>query len=319
MSGLAGFFLLFDLDQPILLIIPLTALVTGFVAFRQIAKSNGTQTGRGIAALGMLLGAVFIGLFVAVAWGVPALAGRRRSRLVRAAAVAVLVAAALAATAQARLWKNTETLFVHALATTRNNFVVENNFGDYLSNADRAADALPHISEALRMRPDSFEANVNMGRSLVALGRLDDSIPYFSRAARIDPHSSVALNNLARAKFLQGEVAEAIPLYEAAVAAAPALAEPRRWLAIADLMAGNTPAALSQLERAVELEPSSQEWRRLLEGVRALERSPGDPAAVELRGRLAAEHRNAAAALQRRGKSDEARIHLQKALELAGP
>src|SRR5436190_14896459 len=64
-SGLACFFFLFDLDQPILLIIPLTALVTGFVAFRQIAKSNGTQAGRGIASLGMLLGVVFIGLFIA--------------------------------------------------------------------------------------------------------------------------------------------------------------------------------------------------------------------------------------------------------------
>src|SRR5438034_7029155 len=63
-SGLACFFLLFDLDQPILLVIPLTALVTGFVAFRQIARSNGTQTGRSLAALGMLLGVVFIGLFV---------------------------------------------------------------------------------------------------------------------------------------------------------------------------------------------------------------------------------------------------------------
>ena len=127
------------------------------------------------------------------------------------------------------------------------------------------------------------------------------------------------MNNLARAKFLQGEVAEAIPLYEAAVAAAPALAEPRRWLAIADLMAGNTPAALSQLERAVELEPFSQEWRRLLEGVREYERSPAAAAASELRGRLAAEHRNAAAALERRGKTEEARIHLQKAQELGGP
>src|SRR5438874_6677754 len=263
----------------------------------------------------------FIGLFVALAWGVPALAGRRRwaQSLVRAAAVAVIVAAALAASAQVRLWKNTETVFIHALATTKNNFVIENNFGDYLTNSDRAADALPHISEALRIRPDSFEAHVNMGRSLVALGRLDDSIPHFSRAARIDPHSSVALNNLARAKFLQGEGAEAIPLYDAAAAAAPALAEPRRWLAIADLLAGNTPAALSQLARAVELEPFSQEWRRLLEGVREYERSPAAAAASELRGRLAAEHRNAAAALERRGKTEEARIHLQKAQELGGP
>jgi tetratricopeptide (TPR) repeat protein len=263
----------------------------------------------------------FIGLFVAMAWGVPAVFRRWRFGrvVVPAAAVAVVIASAAAAAAQVRLWKNTETLFVHALKTTKNNFVVENNLGDYLSNAGRAADALPHITEALRLRPDSFEANINMGRSLVALGRLDESLPYFSRAARIDPHSTVALNNLARARFLQGEVAEAIPLYEAAVAAAPGLAEPRRRLAVADLMEGRTDAALFELERAVGLDPSGEEWRQLLEGVRALERNPDDPAVVRLRRYLAAAHRDAVAALQRRGKTEEARIELQKARELVTP
>jgi tetratricopeptide (TPR) repeat protein len=263
----------------------------------------------------------FIGLFVAMAWGVPAVARRWRSGRVAvpAAAVAVLLVSAAAAAAQVRLWKNTETLFVHALRTTKNNFVVENNLGDYLSNAGRAADALPHITEALRLRPDSFEANINMGRSLVVLDRLDESIPYFSRAVRIDLHSTVALNNLARARFLQGEVAEAIPLYEAAVAASPGLAEPRRRLAVAHLMEGRTAAALSELESAVGLDPSGEEWRLLLEGVRALERNPDDPAVVRLRSYLAAAHRDAGLALQRRGKKDDARIEMQKARELVTP
>jgi len=262
----------------------------------------------------------FIGLFVAMAWGVPALARRwRPARVaVRAAAVAVLLASAAAAAVEVRLWKNTEALFVHALQTTKNNFVVENNLGDHLSNTGRPADALPHITEALRLRPNSFEANINMGRSLVALDRLDESIPYFSRAARIDPHSTVALNNLARARFLQGEVAEAIPLYEAAVAAAPGLAEPRKRLAVAYLMEGRTAAALSQLENAVGLDPSGDEWRLLRDGARALERNPDDPAVVQLRRFLAAAHRDAGLALQRRGKTEEARIELQEAREF-GP
>jgi protein O-mannosyl-transferase len=263
----------------------------------------------------------FIGLFVAMAWGVPAVA--RHWRYVRvavpAAAVAVLIASAAAAAVQVRLWKNTETLFVHALRTTKNNFVVENNLGDYLSNAGRAADALPHITEALRLRPNSFEANVNMGRSLVVLDRLDESIPYFSRAVRIDPHNGVALNNLARARFLQGEVAEAIPLYEAAVVAAPGLAEPRRRLAVVYLMEERIAAALSELESAVRLDPSGEEWRLLLEGVRALERNPDDPAVAQLRRYLAAAYRDAGLALQRRGKKEEARVQLQKALELVTP
>jgi len=260
----------------------------------------------------------FIGLFVAIAWGVPALTRRwRYGRVaVRAAAVAVLLVSAAAAAAQVRLWKNTETLFVHTLKTTKNNFVVENNLGDDYNNIGRPADALPHITEALRLRPNSFEADINMGRSLLLLGRLEDAASHFARAIRLDPHNSVALNNLARARFLQGDVAEAIPLYEAAVAAAPAWPEPRRRLAVALLMEGKTATALFQLERAITLDPSGETWRQLLEGVRARERNPNDPAVVQLRRYLAAAHRDASVALHRRGKRDETRIELWKTLEL---
>jgi tetratricopeptide (TPR) repeat protein len=84
-------------------------------------------------------------------------------------------------------------------------------------------------------------------------------------------------------------------------------------------MEGRTAAALSELESAVRLDPSGEEWRQLLEGVRALERSPDDPAVAQLRRYLAAAHRDAGLALQRRGKKEEARIQLQKAHELVTP
>ncbi len=83
-------------------------------------------------------------------------------------------------------------------------------------------------------------------------------------------------------------------------------------------MEGRTAAALSQLENAVGLDPSGDEWRLLRDGARALERNPDAPAVVQLRRFLAAAHRDAGLALQRRGKTEEARIELQEAREF-GP
>ncbi|HEX8523119.1 MAG TPA: DUF4190 domain-containing protein [Tepidisphaeraceae bacterium] len=51
--GLASAFTLFE--EPILLIIPLVGAIASIVAFRQIARSNGTQTGKGLAMIALLL------------------------------------------------------------------------------------------------------------------------------------------------------------------------------------------------------------------------------------------------------------------------
>ena len=51
-----------SLFDPVLLVIPAVAIVLAIVAFVQIRNSNGTQTGRGLAALGLVLALGFIGL-----------------------------------------------------------------------------------------------------------------------------------------------------------------------------------------------------------------------------------------------------------------
>jgi tetratricopeptide (TPR) repeat protein len=165
----------------------------------------------------------FIGLFVAIAWGVPAVAGRwRYGRVaVPAAAVAVLIVSAAAAATQVRLWKNTETLFVHALRTTKSNFIVENNLGEYLNNTGRPADALPHITEALKLRPNSFAAHINIGHSLLMLGHLEDAASHFSRAVRLNPRSALAHNNLGYLFFRTGRREAAIEEYREALRLQP--------------------------------------------------------------------------------------------------
>ncbi len=51
--GFASALTLFN--EPILLLIPLVGIISAIVAFRQIGKSNQTQTGRGLAVLALIL------------------------------------------------------------------------------------------------------------------------------------------------------------------------------------------------------------------------------------------------------------------------
>src|SRR3954469_7316845 len=60
--GIASALVLFGLH--LLLLIPLAGLVCAILAFRQITDNNGTQTGRGLAAVGLVLSIGFGGFSI---------------------------------------------------------------------------------------------------------------------------------------------------------------------------------------------------------------------------------------------------------------
>jgi Flp pilus assembly protein TadD len=260
----------------------------------------------------------FTGLFVAIAWGFPEIVSRWRygSVALRAGSAAVLLALSLAAAAQARVWKNSETVFLHALKTTKNNDLADNNLGHYYNETGRPLEAMPYLSEATRINPTNPGIRNNLGVSFFLLGRFEEAFLEFSQALRLKPDSALALNNLARTRFVQGEIPDAVRFYEAAVAQAPESAEIRRKLAVALLMEGKVAPALRQLQRESILSPANAECRQLLADVATFGRNRDDPSLGRFRKYLAAAHLDASAALYARERKTEATLHLRKAIEL---
>lgn len=261
----------------------------------------------------------FLGPFVALAWGIPALFTRWRfaDAALRVGAVATCLVLVLATSAEVRHWKNTETLFLHALDGTTDNYLAHNNLAVYYNEeGEKPSDGLRHGLQAIRIRPRYGSGHVNVGQSLFLLNRFDEAERSFQRALRLEPENGLALNNLARTKFLKGEIRESIRLYESAVKNVPKWSEPRKRLGIALLMEGKSGPALAELERAVELDSSDAESWILLEGLRARERHPAGPT-VERFGKVLGEsHREVGTVLQLRGRRSEAAAYLRKAIEL---
>jgi len=99
-----------------------------------------------------------IGLFVALAFSLDAgLASRRRPlRLAAGAACAAAVAwLAALASAQTQVWRDSETLWRHALDVTHDNYVAHANLGRALQ-ATSPAEAQAHFGAALAINPDAF-------------------------------------------------------------------------------------------------------------------------------------------------------------------
>ena len=261
----------------------------------------------------------FIGLLAAVAWGVPLIASRWRAGgfALRAAGAAAVLALAVIAAGLARSWKNSETLYLRAIAVTGPNFLAQNNLGDYYNETGRPVEAMPHLQEAIRIRPAYAEAYTNLGRSLFLMGRLDEAAQHFQESARLRPDNAVAIANLAWTRLEQGEIPSAIPLYRRALARIPESVNWRKRLSMALLLDDRPAEAIEQLDRATALDPWDVEARNLLAGAAAFQQNRHDSASEQMRRALTALHRKAGAALQARGKRKEAAAQFRAALALS--
>ena len=197
------------------------------------------------------------GLFVIIAWGLPALLGKWRYRKVvlTVLAGAVLAAAIGATSVQLRYWQNSITLFGHTLDVTRGNWLIHSNYANVLGEVGRTENAVEHFNKALKIKPDSVEVHTNLGNALSELHRVDDAIKHhrkavsldpkfgeghynlavalaklkqfneaiaeYRKAWRLDPKNLDALNNLAHLLAQQGEIEEAIKFYKKAIKLGP--------------------------------------------------------------------------------------------------
>jgi hypothetical protein len=108
-----------------------------------------------------------IGLALVMGWVLQSVANRK---VVRGVGVAVLCLLIALSAWQTRLWRDTETLFTHTLAHTRDNSIAHNNLGRALLEQGRTQEALGHIEEAVRLAPGNAEARFNLGTAYRVTG-----------------------------------------------------------------------------------------------------------------------------------------------------
>ena len=223
----------------------------------------------------------YIGLFIAIAWGVPALVSRWRvARIVLpAAATAVILAAAVTARAQVAHWRDDSTLWTHALQqrldldAARARRAVQ----DLLTEQDRGLTTLLALLEtdtaargdrsdtATAMAParlDRFAAHRLLGQVFARHRQLDDAIAEFREAVRLRPDVADAHADLGLALSTRGQEEAAIAEYTEALRLNPALAEVHNNLGFALAQRGRSADALQHFADAVRLRPDLVDARR---------------------------------------------------------
>jgi tetratricopeptide (TPR) repeat protein len=254
-----------------------------------------------------LIGVAWI---VAGAWGELARRPRLRPAL-GAVAVATCLALAVLARAQLATWKDSLTLFTHALAVTERNYVAHASLAAALLAGGDRDGARAELERALAIHPIDVPSLVSMARIARESGDLAAAEDYLRRARAVHPSKWVRYQ-LGCLRIAQGEPARAAREFAAALELDPSLVDARFNLGQLEYAAGDRAAARREFEGLVALAPGhAGGWN----GLGALALDAGDAAAAEAHFRRAvaldpayadALH-NLGVALERQGQGAEGR------------
>jgi len=151
-----------------------------------------------------------IGLYIAAAWAVVDLTVLHRYRRATLSTTAILVIAALSSCTwvQNSYWRDSETLFRHALAVTTNNDVAENNLGIVFLGQGKLDEAISLLQSAVDLRPDNSPAHENLAKALLQKGQVADALVHYRKLLDLQPDNMEIHNIVGTVLVQQGRVQE---------------------------------------------------------------------------------------------------------------
>jgi tetratricopeptide (TPR) repeat protein len=209
-----------------------------------------------------------VGLSIMLAWGATSITlqwPRTKPAIVALAAVACTACVALT-WVQIQYWRNSETLFQHAVDVTSGNYVAEHNLGtELMEDPGRLPEAIHHLEAAVQIKPDSARAHSDLGSALSKLpDRLPQVIVEYQLAVRYSPGSAIPHYNLGNALAAAGRLPEALAEWDTAIRLDPEyaprlkqpMAEAHNNLGVSLTSASaSLPDAIGHFEAALRLAP----------------------------------------------------------------
>ncbi len=248
-----------------------------------------------------------VGLSIMIAWGLKDVVRRwpRTKNAIAGFAAAACALLTVLTSLQVRVWRDSESLFQHALNSTENNDIAEHNLGAFLMNIPgRSPEAVRHLEASLRIRPDSAKVHTDLGTALSSLpGRLPEAVEQYRAALRIAPGLAITHNDLGNTLTKMDMLPEAIDEYRAALRIDPSYAEAHNNLGAALARSGRLPEAIAEFQEALRLQPDDELARQNLSRAQA----PAPSADAEYSQGIA---------LAKQGRTNEAIAHLQAAIRL---
>jgi protein O-mannosyl-transferase len=215
----------------------------------------------------------YIGLFIAVVWGVAEIAGERKisSAWLAIPSAAILLTLGMLTRHQISYWHDSETLWRHTLGITERNFMAHDGLARALAGEGRMDQAAAEFDAAYQLHGYSSSGLIEIGVYEQTHGYAKDAITEYSRAfeeATDSPSRAVALTMLGSAYTQAGDFNHAKASYNAALHENP---QNSIALVSSGLLAereGDYAAAIDLISRAMKLAPTDAGYMLLEQALR---------------------------------------------------
>jgi tetratricopeptide (TPR) repeat protein len=177
-----------------------------------------------------------VGMFIVIAWGVKELTGKFSfgkyffGILISMIIVTCMILSAI----QLTYWKDAQSLFGHAAASTENNYLAHNNLGAALLRAGDFKGASMELQRAIEIKPDYPDAYFNMGLVNEKRNQPEEAQKYYYKALMFLPAFKEAHNNLGILLVQSGRYEDAIGQFQEALKIKPDYETARRNLDLAE-------------------------------------------------------------------------------------
>ena len=204
-----------------------------------------------------------IGIFIIIAWGLPELLAkwRLRSRILTIAAGIWISTLMLMTWNQVSHWKNSITIFSHAIEVTDIEYpdflLAHNNLANALLAEGRTGKAISHYKMAINLMPDYAVNHNHLANALFAEQKTEEAISHFKMAIELMPDYAIAHNNLGTVLLAEQKTEEAISHYKTAVKLLPDYATAHYNLGFALMKEKKIGEAIFHFKMAIQLEPNN--------------------------------------------------------------
>jgi tetratricopeptide (TPR) repeat protein len=158
---------------------------------------------------------------------------------------------------QVQIWRDTDSLWRHALESQPECTICQNNLGALLNNAGHLVQAKERFERVLELRPDRVRAHQNLALVAINMGQPANALDHYRRVLAAEPDDVESRNNLSVALTTLGRYREALWHLEYALRVQPESAMLHTNLGMVTWELGDPERALAYLERAVALKPDA--------------------------------------------------------------
>ncbi len=212
-----------------------------------------------------------VGLFIIIAWSLAALrTANGLSKGVAWLSVASLFLTMMAVTwVQLKYWKDSVSLFRHALEVTPHNFLAHMNLGTALAKRHQETEAIDHFHKALdNGHPRPEQVHFNLGLSFAASGDKDQALWHFHMATRINPRSAEPYIALGAFWLDEKNFEESLRYSFLALEIAENSAKAHNNIGVALLYQGKSEEAAGHFKEALRIDPgyfmAKKNWDRAM-------------------------------------------------------